>query len=57
MPTRSYQSQVELPVTFGLGAVDKVKVVTIRWPSGATQKVSVESVDQMIDVIEAPGSA
>jgi len=52
MPTRSYQSQVELPVTFGLGAADKVKDVTIRWPSGLVQKVQIERVDQMIDVTE-----
>ena len=56
MPTRSYQSQVELPVTFGLGAMDKVKAVTIRWPSGTAQKVAVDRVDQMIDVTEVVGA-
>ena len=57
MPTRSYQSQVELPVTFGLGAVDKVKDVTIRWPSGVVQKMQIDKVDLLIDVTEPPGSA
>ncbi len=52
MPTRSYQSQVELPVTFGLGKVDSVKDVTIRWPDGLTQSVSAASVDQRFDVVQ-----
>lgn len=29
---RGYLSQSELPVTFGLGTVDKIDKVTIRWP-------------------------
>jgi len=53
MPTRSYQSQVELPVTFGLGKVDSVKDVTIRWPDGTTQAVPVAKVDQRLDVVQS----
>jgi hypothetical protein len=52
MPTRSYQSQVELPVTFGLGKVDSVKDVTVRWPDGTTQSVVLEKVDQRLDVVQ-----
>jgi hypothetical protein len=37
MPTRSYLSQVELPLTFGLGASATVGAVTIRWPDGQEQ--------------------
>jgi hypothetical protein len=37
MPTRSYLSQVELPVTFGLGTATHADQVRIRWPSGTTQ--------------------
>jgi hypothetical protein len=40
MPTRSYLSQSELPVTIGLGHFDKVESVEIIWPSGTKQKVS-----------------
>ncbi len=35
MPTRSYLSQSELPVTFGLGTADRVESAEIRWPRGA----------------------
>jgi len=52
MPTRSYQSQVELPVTFGLGQADSVKEMTIRWPGGAIQNVTPPSVDQQITVVQ-----
>lgn len=37
MPTRSYLSQSELPVTFGLGRATRVRRVTVRWPSGEIQ--------------------
>ncbi len=39
MPTRSYLSQSELPVTIGLGGADKVDSVEITWPGGWRQKV------------------
>jgi enediyne biosynthesis protein E4 len=34
----SYLSQSELPVTFGVGARDRVERVVIAWPSGATEE-------------------
>ena len=40
MPTRSYLSQSELPVTIGLGEASKVDAVEILWPSGARQKIT-----------------
>lgn len=33
-PTRSYLSQVELPLTFGLGSNQSADSVTITWPNG-----------------------
>ncbi|MCB9853506.1 MAG: CRTAC1 family protein [Phycisphaerales bacterium] len=52
MPTRSYLSQSELPVTFGLGETDKVDRVVIRWPGGAEQIVPVDAVDRIIVVVQ-----
>ena len=54
MPTRSYQSQTELPVTFGLGSAELVKEIAIRWPDGTSQKLSGISVDQLLEVIQEP---
>ena len=44
MPTRSYLSQVELPVTFGLGSAEQIDSIRIIWPDGAEQVVTGESV-------------
>jgi hypothetical protein len=46
-PTRSYLSQCELPVTFGLGAAGDIEKVVIRWPTGKEQEVSGLKVDQL----------
>jgi len=54
MPTRSYLSQSELPVTIGLGNVDKVDSVEILWPSGTSQKVSAQ-IDRVTVVTESAG--
>lgn len=40
MPTRSFLSQVELPVTFGLGPVAQIERLEIRWPDGSTQSLT-----------------
>jgi enediyne biosynthesis protein E4 len=53
MPTRSYLSQSELPVTVGLGNTDKVDSVEITWPGGARQKVEDVRVDQPMIVTES----
>jgi len=37
MPTRSYLSQAELPVTFGLGETAQIERLVIRWPDGSEQ--------------------
>lgn len=39
MPTRSYLSQSELPVTIGLGKNTAVDLLEVKWPNGSTQKV------------------
>lgn len=37
MPTRGYLSQVEAPVTFGLGAGSRQHTLEIRWPDGSVE--------------------
>ncbi|HVY70658.1 MAG TPA: CRTAC1 family protein, partial [Verrucomicrobiae bacterium] len=47
MPTRSYLSQSELPVTFGLDKASQIDEVTVTWPGGQTQKVESAKLDAM----------
>jgi hypothetical protein len=47
MPTRSYLSQSELPLTFGLGAVESVESVEVRWPGGAFSRVPTPAVNTL----------
>jgi hypothetical protein len=46
MPAKSYLSQSELPVTFGLGSADRVDEVTVIWPRGNSQKLANVRLDQ-----------
>lgn len=45
MPTRSYLSQVELPLTFGLGQNTKVGKILVRWPDGTRQELEGLAID------------
>ena len=38
-PTKSYLSQSELPVTFGVGDVDEIREVRVFWPEGTVNTV------------------
>jgi hypothetical protein len=53
MPTRSYLSQSELPVTIGLGTNTRAESVEIVWPGGATQKIAPPAVDRLTVITEA----
>jgi len=50
MPTRSYLSQVELPVTFGLGDHGGPVELRVRWPDGFVQDLGLVEVDSVIEV-------
>jgi enediyne biosynthesis protein E4 len=39
MPTRSYLSQSELPITIGLGKNTSVDLLEVKWPGGAMQRI------------------
>ncbi len=47
MPTRSYLSQVELALTFGLGDSPTVESVTILWPDGLEEDLGSLPVDRL----------
>jgi hypothetical protein len=39
MPTKSYLSQSELPITIGLGKATRVDGIEILWPGGSTERI------------------
>ncbi|HUD83485.1 MAG TPA: CRTAC1 family protein, partial [Candidatus Saccharimonadales bacterium] len=53
MPTRSYLSQSELPVTIGLGDAVGVDSVEVIWPGGAAQELSPPAIDRLTTITEA----
>lgn len=52
MPTRSYLSQSQLAVTFGLGDTTHVEKAEIVWPGGKTQQIETPAVDRLITLQE-----
>ena len=50
MPTRSYLSQVELPVTFGLGHTDQIESLKVLWPDGSEQHLEISQLNQLVIV-------
>ena len=51
----SYLSQSELPLTFGVGKVDRVDRMTIEWPSGTTQEFKNISSGRAYELAENKG--
>lgn len=47
MPTRSYLSQVELPLTFGLGNAETIDSIIVHWPDGSQESSSNLAVDRV----------
>lgn len=55
MPSRSYLSQSELPVTIGLGNATQIQSVEIAWPGGAVQRVDpLPKLDTLTRVVQSP---
>jgi hypothetical protein len=56
-PTRSYLSQVELPVSFGLGHETKVERVVVKWPDGSQQAVPIDELNRTYEVAQQASSS
>ena len=52
MPTRSYLSQCELPVTFGIGKATRIGGGRVIWPGGTIQKIEVSEVDRVYRITQ-----
>ncbi len=57
MPTRSYASQVELPVTFGLGRSDRIDRLEVHWTDGVIETLPPPEVDRTIMIHEGAGAS
>lgn len=56
MPTRSYLSQVEMPVTFGLRERATVDRLRVQWPDGSVQDLPNVAADRLL-VVEQRAAA
>jgi hypothetical protein len=54
MPTRSYLSQVEPVLTFGLGSADYVDSLEVFWPDGSRLLLDDVRVDSLVEIIQQP---
>jgi hypothetical protein len=52
---RSYVSQSDLRVHFGLGAATKVDKLEIRWANSAPETIAVDSIDRILTVVQGKG--
>jgi hypothetical protein len=50
MPTRSYLSQSERELTFGLGEAVEIEQATVTWPGEDARPIEIEGVDRMIEL-------
>ena len=51
----SYASQSELPLTFGLGAVNEVAGIRVTWPGGRVDTIGAVKANQLVVIKESAG--
>ncbi len=51
-PNRSYLSQSELPLTFGLGKTAHIDSLVVVWPDGSRQPVTIPGVDRELKIVQ-----
>ena len=54
MPSRSYLSQVEPVLTFGLGVADRVDSVDVFWPDDTLQSLDRVAIDSQLEIRQQP---
>jgi hypothetical protein len=57
MPTASYLSQLELPVSFGLGTTAAIDKLVVHWADGGVQDVPPPKVDQLLHIEQSADAA
>ena len=53
--SRSYLSQSELSVSFGLGTRERLDRLEVRWPSGRNEHFGPFAADQFLTLVEGQG--
>jgi hypothetical protein len=51
----SYCSQSEMPLTFGLGAIDRVTQIEVKWPDGRVETLPGTNANQALTIEEGKG--
>jgi enediyne biosynthesis protein E4 len=51
-----YLSQSDMRLHFGLGDVEAVESIKVRWPSGHTESFAVKGINQIVELTEGTGS-
>lgn len=57
MPTKSYLSQCEKTITFGLGDQTTVDSLIVTWPGGEQETFTVPGTDRTIEVVQGEGDS
>ncbi|WP_404308527.1 CRTAC1 family protein [Neorhodopirellula lusitana] len=57
MPTRSYLSQCESTLTFGLGERANVDTLQVRWPDGSEEEFAIDAIDRVITLTQGQGKS
>ncbi|MGC2399528.1 MAG: ASPIC/UnbV domain-containing protein, partial [Acidobacteriaceae bacterium] len=51
-----YLSQSDMRLHFGLGNIQEVEAIKVRWPSGQTETFAVKGINRIIELREGTGS-
>lgn len=57
LPSRGFQSSVDLVLTFGLGTADTVDTLTVNWPDGRVSSLRQVTADQRLTVRQSETQA
>ncbi len=57
MPTRSYLSQSELPVTIGIGKATSIDRARVIWPGGNVETLELSELDRVVEVVQSDESS
>jgi enediyne biosynthesis protein E4 len=51
-----YLSQSDMRLHFGLGSIQEVEAINVRWPSGQKETFAVKGINRIVELKEGSGS-